>query len=296
MQKTKILGTGFNGMVGSRIVELLADSFDFENMGRSDGVDISNFDKVQQKISQTDASAILHVAAKTDVDDCEEDKDLGRDGEAWKINVVGTKNIAEACKKFNKKLIYISTDFVFDGENPPTGGYLEDDTPNPINWYSKTKYEGELIVQNSGATYIIVRIAFPFRAHFAQKKDFMRAILDRLKHDQPVMAIADQTITPTFIDDIAKALRILIEKDEKGLYHVVGSESLSPYNAAITIAETFGLDTNLISKTPGEEFFKNRAPRPFHLVLSNAKIRELGIGMRTFQEALEEIKRQLIDS
>ena len=138
---------------------------------------------------------VLHMAAKTNVDGCEEDK--ARDKEileykdpqkqeqawmeektAWTINVFGTQNIIDACQKTNKKLIYISTDFVFDGTKK---AYSEEDKPNPINWYAKTKYEGEKIIQNSGLDYVIARIAYPYRAFF-ERKDFVRAILiDKLE-------------------------------------------------------------------------------------------------------------------
>jgi dTDP-4-dehydrorhamnose reductase len=143
----KILGTGLTGLVGSRVVELLSNKYEFENLSRSSGSDISNKEQVLGKIKSSDAQVILHLAAKTNVDECEKDKTLAQSGEAWRINVEGTKNIADACLQASKKLIYISTDFVFDGENPPPGGYSEEDIPNPVNWYARTKYEGEKIVQ-----------------------------------------------------------------------------------------------------------------------------------------------------
>lgn len=116
----KILGTGLNGLVGSRIVELLKDKYEFENLSLSTGVDITDRNIVLEKIKSSDAEVVLHLAAKTDVDGCELDKPLGEKGEAWKINVKGTQNIADGCLKFNKKLIYISTDFAF---SMATGSY-----------------------------------------------------------------------------------------------------------------------------------------------------------------------------
>src|SRR6185437_1834106 len=101
-------------------------------------------------------------AAKVDVDGCEQDKHLGEDGEAWQINVVGTENVVAAVKATGKRLIFISTDFVFDGENPPHGGYTETDTPSPINWYGQTKYEAEQRVLNEDIASCVVRIAYPY--------------------------------------------------------------------------------------------------------------------------------------
>src|SRR5438132_277690 len=112
----KILGTGLQGLIGSRIVELLSSSYTFENISRTTGVDISDNAQVTKAIEQSNAEIILHLAAKSDVDGCEKDKSLGIRGEAWQINVKGTENIAMACERLGKKLIFVSTDFVFNGQ------------------------------------------------------------------------------------------------------------------------------------------------------------------------------------
>ncbi len=288
----KILGTGLNGLVGSRIVQLLSNKYEFENISRSTGVDIINKDSILSKVNNSDALVILHLAAKTDVDGCELDKFLGEKGETWKINVEGTRNIVKACEETNKKLIYISTDFVFDGVNPPAGGYSEEDIPNPINWYAQTKYEGEKTVQAAKAPWIIARIASPYRARF-ERSDFARTILKRLRNNGKINAVTDHIFNPTFIDDVACALDVLIGSNSQGIFHIVGSQSLTPYNAALLIAKTFGFDQNLISKTTREEFFKDRAQRPFQLWLKNDKIEKLGIKMKTFEEGLKNIKYQI---
>lgn len=285
----KILGTGLNGLVGSRIVELLSGKYEFENLSRSSGVDITNENQVLEKITNSDAQIVLHLAAKTDVDGCEKDKELGEEGEAWKINVLGTQNVANACLATNKKLIYISTDFVFDGEKEV---YYEEDIPDPINWYAQTKYEGEKIVQNLKTPWVIARIAYPYRANFT-KIDFFRAIKKRLQEGLPVAGVTDHIFTPTFIDDIAFVIDALIKNTSQGIFHAVGSQSLTPYDAALLIAKTFDLDQNLISKTTREEFFKDRAQRPFQLALKNDKITESGVRMKTFEEGLREVKKQI---
>ncbi len=284
----KVLGTGLNGLVGSRIVELLKDKYEFE----SSDVDITDRNKISEKIKSSDASIILHLAAKTDVDGCEKDKPLGVEGEAWKVNVEGARNVAEACGQTNKKLIYISTDFVFDGENPPAGGYAEEDIQNPINWYAKTKYEGEKIVRGLRTPWIIVRIASPYRAVFG-RPDFVRAILQQLQKGYPVAAVSDHIFTPTFIDDIALAINVLIKNNLQGIFHCVGSQSSTPFDAANLIADEFHLDKSKINKTTRSIFFNDRAPRPFQLALKNDKIARLGVKMRTFEEGLRKIKSQL---
>jgi len=285
----KILGTGLDGLVGSRIVELLGNKHQFENLSIITGVDITDRDTVLEKINSSDAQIILHLAAKTDVDGCELDKSLGEKGEAWKINVEGTRNVADACLNSNKKLIYISTAFVFDGTKKI---YLEEDLPNPLSWYAKTKYEGEKIIKALKTPWIIARIDSPYRATF-EKLDFVRAILKRLQERLPVAAVEDHIFTPTLIDDIASAIDALIKNDSQGIFHIVGSQSLTPFDAAVLIAKEFGLDSSKITRTTKAEFFKNRAPRSFQLALKNDKIARLGVQMRTFEEGLREIKSQI---
>jgi dTDP-4-dehydrorhamnose reductase len=285
----RIFGTGLAGLVGSRVVELLKDKYEFE----ASGVDITDRKAIIEKIKNSDASIVLHLAAKTDVDGCEKDKALGENGDAWKINVEGTRNIADACKESSKKLIYISTDFVFDGEK--TSGYTEEDIPNPINWYSQTKYEGEKIVQKASTPWIIVRLAYPYRSHF-EKKDFVRTLIDKLEKGESLQMVTDHIMTPTFIDDAAYALDTLIRKNSTGIFHVVGSEFISPYEAAFKIAKAFNFSQINIGKTTRLKFFRNRAQRPFHLAIKNDKIQRLGVKMRTFEDGLEEVKAQLENS
>lgn len=286
----KIFAIGGSGLVGSRVVELLSKDHGITNVSVSSGVDITKPETLDVIKHDTEHEVVIQFAAKADVDGCETDKPLGEEGDAFKINVTGTQNVAAACKIGKKKLIYISTDFVFDGVNPPEGGYTEEDTPKPLGWYAETKEKGEEVVKKAGIPYLILRIAYPYRKEFEAKKDFVRAIKDRLAQGLPVKAITDHKFTPTFIDDIAPAIDALLKNDEIGIYHVVGSQSLSPYEASVLIAKTFGYDDSLVGQTTREEFFAGRAPRPFDLTLNNAKIEKLGVTMRSFEEGLTEMR------
>lgn len=281
MQKIKVVGTGLTGLVGSRIVELLQDKFEFIHVGRQTGVDIGNKDQVISAISHSSASVVLHLAAQTDVDGCEKDKEL-----TWHVNVDGTHHIVQACRENNTYLIYASTDFVFDGTKE---FYTEEDIPHPINNYGKTKYEGEKIVQSSSIECAIVRIAYPYRCFFP-KKDFVRTMIGKLKSGETVKAVTDHVMTPTFIDDIALALVYFIENKIPGLFHVVGNQYVTPYKVSTLIADACGFDTKLIQKSNREEYFKGRAPRPFRLALKNDKIGKLGLRMKGFEEGLKQIK------
>ncbi len=276
--------------MGSRIVELLKDSYDFENLSLDSGVDITHKEEVQKKVSDSPAGVILHLAAKADVDGCEKDKELKEKGDAWRINVGGTQNIIDAAKESGKKIIYISTDFVFDGEKD---FYTEEDTPRPINWYAVTKYEGEKLVINSQLPYLICRLAFPYRANFPLKKDLVRGIITKLKNGEKLSMVKDEIITPTLIDDIALALDVLIKTESTGIYHLVGSSSHTPVGMGHLITRIFNLDDRLISETSREIYFSGRAPRPWKLALKNDKLKKLGIQMSTLEEGLEKIKSQL---
>lgn len=293
MDKPQIIGLGLGGLIGSRITELLSDKYEFISLAYENGIDISKKETLSVIEKYTKANYVIHFAAKADVDGCEQDKELGENGDAWKFNVQGTQNVVDYCRDFGKKIIYISTDFVFDGNITSNEKYSEEDQPNPINWYAKTKYEGEKIVEKSGTDYIIARIAYPYRAAYELKKDFFRAILDNLKAGKEIKGIINHIFTPTLIDDIAFALDVLVENDVSGIYHVVGSESLTPYEAANKIAQAFGLDKNLITKITREDYFLGKAPRPFNLALKNDKIKKLGVNMKGFVEGLSAIKSQL---
>lgn len=287
--ETRIFGIGTSGLVGSRVAALLASSYPISHHSSKTGFDITSKESVSQLVHDTDHEIVLLMAAKTDVDGCEKDKIDEENGEAWKVNVAGTQNIVDACKRANKKLIYISTDFVFSGEETPKDGYDETNTPSPINWYGETKYKGEIAVMESGLPYFILRIAYPYRKEYLKKKDFVRAVISRLEQGSEVHGITDHIMTPTFIDDIAIALQRVLKENATGILHVVGSEFITPFNVVSSIAETFGFDTSLIKKTTRSDYFKNGASRPFNLALKNDKIESLGVKMRTFKEGLEEL-------
>lgn len=288
----KIFTIGGSGLVGTRIAELLEDTFEIDDLSLTNGVDITDPISLDIIKTDTDHEIVLHLAAKADVEGCELDKPLGQEGPAYKINVGGTKNVAEACRAGNKKMLYISTDFVFNGTKEPPYKYIEEDLPDPLNWYAMTKYYGEEEVKKADVPFAILRIAYPYRAdEFPIKKDFVHAIMGRLANGQPITAVTDHIMTPTYIDDIADAIKAIIENDAKGIYHVVGSQSLTPFDAFMLMADKFGYDKNLISKTTREEFFKGKAPRPFNLSINNDKITKLGVRMRTFEEGLGEIKQ-----
>lgn len=287
----KILGTGLSGLVGSRIVELLPD-FEFKDLSRKNGVDVSIKEQIFGAISNSSASTILHLAAFTRVDDAEKEKDLQEKSTVWKINVLGTKNVLEACEKFNKKIIYLSTDMVFPGDKELPYKYSEDDQTGAANFYAKTKEEAEKLVEKATCPWVILRIAYPYRAKF-EKEEYVRVFKRLLNENKKITAVSDHYFTPTFIDNLSDVIKLIIKNDLTGKYHIGGSEVISPYEAAIKIAKVFNLNKNLIEKTTRDAFFKEKAPRAYNLSLNNDKIEKLGIRLSTFEEGLNKIKNQL---
>lgn len=268
----KVAITGSSGLVGSRVIELLNDNFQFLPI-KQEEVDITDKQSVEKKLATMDYDIFLHLAAYTSVDGAEKEREL-----AHKINVEGTRNVFETAKNMGKKFIFISTGFVFDGEHPP---YYEESTPNPIGYYGMTKYDGERVVDHDG---MIVRIEYPYRASFEPKKDFVRAIKTRLESGLVVNSITDSLMTPTFIDDIAQSLKHLMHHFSPEIIHIVGADCLSPYDAALAIAKHWHLDETLITKTTYAEYFQGKAARP---KLADVRSRKNHFHkMKTFEEGL----------
>lgn len=289
-----LLVTGLTGLVASRFQELYSQDFNFTNIDLATGIDITDQAAVDQVIGQSSASALIHLAAFTNVDAAAA-QNGDKSGSCYRVNVLGTRNIAQACAQNNKYLVHISTNFVFDGVNPPAGGYTEASLPHPIEWYGQTKLWAEEEVAKSGATYCIARITYPFRAYYPPRTDLVRNILDKLKTGNLPPMFTDHIITPTFIDDIAVALKTILDQRPTGIFHVVGANNLSDYQIAVQVARTFDLDETQVKPTSLEDYLKT-APRPYqkNLTTSNTKLkRELGVSMRSLDEALLEMKRQL---
>jgi dTDP-4-dehydrorhamnose reductase len=285
----KILATGMSGLVGTRIQELLENEFEIQDLSLSTGIDITDSESLNRSIEGTDAKILLHLAAKTDVDGCETERILLEDSPSWQVNVAATENIASIASNKGIKIIYISTDFVFDGTK---NSYTEDDEVNPVNWYGLTKLEGENAIRETTKDFSIIRIAYPYRAFYPEKKDFVRRILEKIKSKEKIYGVTDHVITPTFIDDIAMALKEVLIHNLSGIYHVVGSQSLTVYDSIELIGKIFGLKPDIIP-IEREEYFKGKAFRPFKLSLKNDKITKLGVRMKTLEEGLNIIKNQI---
>ena len=181
---------------------------------------------------------------------------------------------------------------VFPGTKKLPEKYSEEDTTGAVGFYAKTKEEAEKLVEKASCPWVILRIAYPYRSSF-EKKEYVRKFIDLLKRGNQIKAVFDHYFTPTFIDDLAQAIDLIIKENFTGKLHATGGEIVSPYEAALKIAECFELNKGLIEKATRAEYFKVKAPRAYNLSLNNDKIGKLGIKMRPFSQGLIEIKKQL---
>ncbi len=264
--------TGANGLVGSRIIELLKSKHSFIPFSSKD-LDITQKDIVQQVLDATEFDLLLHLAAYTNVDGAETEKE-----KAHTINVEGTRNLLEQVEKAGKKMIYISTDFVFDGRIPP---FDEMSTPNPVGYYGQTKYEAEQIVKDKA---MIVRISYPYGYPSDKKPDFVQRLRQLLELNKPITMISDSAMTPTFIDDIALGLEYLATHYKPEIYHLVGTKSYTPFEVGTIIAKHYELPGSLIMPTTYKEYMKGKAERPQYSIIMTSK--NIFTPMKTFEEGL----------
>lgn len=265
----KVLVTGANGMLGQDLCPILEDEgFDVIETDLYN-LDITNLEQVQTILKSNTPDFVVHCAAYTNVDKAEEEKDI-----AFKINVTGTENIAKICKDLGITLIYISTDYVFNGKK--SGKYLTDDNTCPINVYGETKLQGEKAVQKC-EKYYIARTSWLYGHH---GKNFVETMI-ALKDKSELKVVNDQTGCPTWTVELANGIVSLIEeKKPYGIYHICGSGETSWYGFAKKIFELCNIKTNLQPCTTEE--FPRLAKRPENSIMENNNI------CRNWEIALKE--------
>lgn len=269
----KIAITGSTGLVGSRIVELLKNDIEFIAFTQ-DTLDITNQEQVESTLLNQHYDLFLHLAAYTHVDRAEAEKK-----QAYALNVAGTTNLFNITKQKGKPFIYFSTDFVFNGASPP---YSEESAPQPIGYYGQSKFEGEQAVKDGGT---IVRISYPYGNSPSQKPDFVQRIKTLLEQGKQLHMISDSSMTPTYIDDIAGALKYIVQSPLPGIYHLVGTQSVSPYESGQMIAKHYGLSLDLVRPTTYEDYMKGKALRPRYSQMISKK--NTFYPMKSFEEGLK---------
>jgi dTDP-4-dehydrorhamnose reductase len=248
-------------------------------------LDISGKTQVDEAFKNIKPDVVVHAATLTDVDKCETNKEL-----AWKVNVEGTKNIAEAAKSSGSFLIYISTDYVFSGEK---GGYKETDKPDPINHYGLTKLKAEEIVQTQ-AEYFIARPSVIYGSTpAAGKVNFALWLIETLRKGERIKIVTDQWNTPTLNTNLAEMTLEVLERRLTGIYHLCGATKVSRFEFAEQIADAFGLDKSLIDKVLSSQFTWP-AKRPMDSSLDTSKAQQtLQKKPLEMTDALKQLKFEL---
>lgn len=278
----KVLVTGIKGQLGHDVVNELtgrgieAVGVDIEEM------DITDADSVNNVISQAAPDAVIHCAAYTAVDAAEDNVELCR-----RVNADGTQNIANICKKLDIPMIYISTDYVFDGEGERP--WEPDDERTPLNVYGQTKYEGELAVQNTLEKYFIVRIAWVFGVN---GKNFVKTMLNLAKTHDHITVVNDQFGSPTYTYDLARLLVDMVLTDKYGIYHATNEGICTWYEFACEIFRQAGVQVEV--EPVSAEQYKARAKRPSNSRMNKDKLEENGFErLPSWQDALGRYLKEI---
>ena len=256
----KVLVTGVGGQLGYDVMrELQRQHIDCIGADRKE-FDITDFDTAHKFITSYMPEAVVHCSAYTAVDKAEDEREL-----CHQVNVAGTENIAKICKEIDAKIVYISTDYVFDGTK--NGWYEVDDKPNPVNVYGATKLGGELAVQNILDKYFIVRISWVFGIN---GNNFIKTMLRLGKDRTELNVVADQIGSPTYTADLSRLLVEMIQTDKYGIYHATNEEvcSWAEFAEEIFKAANMNVKVNHISTAE----YPTKAKRPLNSKMSKEKL------------------------
>ena len=245
-------------------------------------MDITDADSVNRVIAQAAPDAVIHCAAYTAVDAAEDNVELCR-----RVNVDGTQNIANICKKLDIPMIYISTDYVFDGEGERP--WEPDDERTPLNVYGQTKYEGELAVQNTLDKYFIVRIAWVFGVN---GKNFVRTMLNLAKTHDHITVVNDQFGSPTYTYDLARLLVDMVLTDKYGIYHATNEGICTWYEFACEIFRQAGVKVEV--EPVSAKQYQARAKRPSNSRMNKDKLEKNGFKrLPSWQDALGRYLKEI---
>jgi dTDP-4-dehydrorhamnose reductase len=273
----KILLLGHKGMLGSDLLLKLNMEHEVVGMDKEE-IDIVSAEECAKAIKDTAPNIVINAAAYTNVDGCETAKE-----ECFAVNAEAVKNIAEACRDKNIRIIHFSTDYVFDGTG--TQPYKEDDKCNPINTYGASKLAGERYLQSLADDYILIRTSWLYGV---KGKNFVQTILDKAKTTNKLQVVDDQVGSPTYAKDLATAVDLLIEQNAKGIFHITNRGSCSWYQFAIKILQEAGIHDIDIKPIKSDQL-PRLAKRPAYSVLSMQKfISATGKTMQPWQLALKD--------
>ena len=299
MSTRRVLVIGSNGLLGQKVAEILVRGSAYsitlsslENkplrpLGTTEYIqaNITVKKEVKQLLGACEPDIIVNCAAMTNVDACENEREL-----AWKINVEGVENIIEAARRGNQKVVHVSTDYIFDGK---LGPYTEEDRPNPINYYGKTKLASENALRASGLDFFITRTMVLYGHAPGAKQNFSLWLIQSLERKSPIRVVDDQLGNPTLADDLAYGIVRGIELERSGIYNIAGRDIISRYDFALRLAQIFNFDPGLISPIKTSQL-RQPAARPLKsgLITLKAEV-ELGFKPSTTDQGLVVLKNQL---
>jgi len=273
----RIVVVGANGMLGTDLCRLLKEQKLAPIELDLPRFDITNINQAINTIQSQRPDMIINLAAFTDVDAAELKK-----ADAYAVNTQGAWAVALAAQQCKAKLVYVSTDYVFDGTKKDT--YIETDAPNPINYYGQTKLLGEKTVTQHLKHYFIVRTSWLFGKH---GKNFVKTMLKLCQEKELIEVVNDQVGSPTYTRDLSSSIFNLISSDKYGIYHLTNTGKCSWYEFACEIVKQAGLNTRVVPVS-SDKFVRN-ASRPANSVLDNSKYeKHFNARLRNWQDALKD--------
>lgn len=283
----RIFIVGASGFVGRIMFEYLSrehetyGSFYLNPVKGLIHLDMTDLKAVKEILTSLKPDVIIHPAANPNVEYCEE-----HPKETWQVNVEGSNNLIETARDIGAKLVYFSSDYVFDGTNGP---YSEEDVPNPINEYGLQKLAVEKLIKNSLENYLIIRITVVYGWE-KRGKNFVINLIKKLKNGEFTKVPCDQIGSPTYANNMVQAVKELIESDKTGIYHVAGTDLMDRYTFAKNVAKIFELDESLLIPVPTDKLGQ-KAKRPLKAGMKVDKVqKDISIRLMDVREGLEEIK------
>lgn len=291
----KILITGANGFLGYYLVEqLLTKNFSVTATGKGEcrlpftydknfqwlTMDFTDPFSIHDVFENIKPAVVIHAGAMSKPDECETNQML-----AYLVNVEGTVQLLINSANLKSFFVFVSTDFVFDGE---TGMYDEDDKPDPVNYYGRTKLEAEEAVKEYEFNWAIVRTVLVYGKNHSGHSNILKIVKEKLEKGEEYSVVDDQLRTPTFVEDLARGIVSIIERKATGIFHLSGKDILTPYQMAIKTAEHLRLDSSVIKKVTAASFSQPaRRPPKTGFIIDKAR-EELGYEPLSFDEGLKK--------
>ncbi len=298
-----ILITGSNGLLGQKLVKKLISNLDVKLVATARGenriqkitgftyqaMDICNPQEVDEVLAKHKPNVVIHTAAMTNVDQCEDEQEL-----CWDLNVTAVGNLIKSCTRISAKLVHLSTDFIFDGKSGP---YAEDALPNPLSFYGKSKLAAEALLAASTINWVILRTILVYGiAEDMSRSNIVLWAKQALEKQSPIKVVSDQFRTPTLAEDLADACIAASIKNVQGVYHISGKDFMNVYEIVERVAAYFKLSMEKVSKV-NSDTLNQKAVRPLvtGFILDKAS-KDLDYLPHSFEEGIQVLMDQLAEA